>query len=312
LQRFLNLELYNHLAADPWRQSRRGRYAPPGKKEIIRLTDGVKTLIYTKARRDRECRFLQNKEKILDKKQHRVCFNLELPVGDTVLKAPTIEEIETVFLTTFNTKSCSADRFVAYLGGRRLVAPHLAAFYRGACFRSSKYSTYLAKKASEDKLVDRIRNMFGSDGKAIVIFWGNWGQQPNSLRNSPSTPGIGLRRFIHRRLMNDVRHVGHAVALQRPEAAANITYFGTTLTVYERKSAAEPRGALATKSPAPTSSVCNACGCAVEHVVGPDGKEMHRVLRCVGGCGRAWHRDDLGSLLGVAERACGKAAARTS
>jgi hypothetical protein len=254
LQHFLNLELYNHAAADP------------GKGEILRLTDGVKTLRYTKARRDRECRFLQHQEKALDKKQHRCCFDLELPIGNTILKAPTIEEIETVFLTTFNTKSCSADRFAAYLQGRRLVAPHLYAFYRGAYFRSRKYSSYLAKKASEDKLVDRIRNTFGSNGKAIVIFWGNWGQQPNSLRNNPSTPGIGLRRFIHRRLKNDVRH--------------GVTYFGTTLTVFERK----------------TSSVCNACGCAVKHVVGRDGKEMHRVLRCVGeSCGRTWHRDDLGS-----------------
>ena len=98
-----------------------------------------------------------------------------------------------MFLTTFNTKSCSRDRFVAYLEGRRLVAHHfraepgpgfagnLASFYRGAYFRSRKYSSYLAKKASEDKLVDRIRNTFGKShssqtssnvNKAIVIFWG--------------------------------------------------------------------------------------------------------------------------------------------
>ena len=237
MQHFLDEQLYARVAADP------------GKGDIIRLTDGARTLRYTKARRDRECRFLQHQEKTLDKKQHRCCFDLEIPIGDTILKAPTIEEIETMFLTTFNTKSCSRDRFVAYLEGRRLVAHHfraepgpgfagnLAAFYRGAYFRSRKYSSYLAKKASEDKLVDRIRNTFGKSqssqtssivNKAIVIFWGNWGQQPNSLRNNPSTPGIGLRRFIHRRLRNDVRN--------------GITYFGTTLTTSERKIPASPAG----------------------------------------------------------------------
>ena len=249
MQHFLDEQLYARVAADP------------GKGDIIRLTDGARTLRYTKARRDRECRFLQHQEKTLDKKQHRCCFDLEIPIGDTILKAPTIEEIETMFLTTFNTKSCSRDRFVAYLEGRRLVAHHLASFYRGAYFRSRKYSSYLAKKASEDKLVDRIRNTFGKSqssqtssivNKAIVIFWGcaaprhsgeaaklgTATQQPpqQPVHTRPLCgqgqlrwpPGIGLRRFIHRRLRNDVRN--------------GITYFGTTLTTWERKIPASPAG----------------------------------------------------------------------
>lgn len=84
---------------------------------------------------------------------------------------------------------------------------YLRSFYEGSFFRSSKYSVYLAKKASQDRLVDRLRNVFGAGNKAVVVFWGNWGAAPNALRNGPPTPGIGLRRFVHRRLLHDRRRV---------------------------------------------------------------------------------------------------------
>ena len=179
--------------------------------------------------------------------------------------SPSIEDIEIKFLRSVTSKSCKPDRFRAYLEARERVQVHLKAFYCQTFFRSSKYSVYLAKKASEDKLFDRIRNTFAEEGKALVIFWGNWGRQPNRLRNGPSTPGIGIRRFIHRRLATDTQN--------------GITYFGTTLTVFEGS----------------TSSVCNACGAAVQNVVGADGKSKHRVLRCQNAhCNTTWQRDNLG------------------
>ena len=142
-----------------------------------------------------------------------------------------------------------------YLDARQRVGSYLRHFYEGAYFRSRKYSVYLATKASKDKLVDKLRDTFGSGGRAIVIFWGNWGRHPNALRNGPPTPGIGLRRFIHRRLASDRRH--------------GQVFNGTTLTTFEGG----------------TSSVCNACGERVQNVKGVDGQLQYRLLRC-SGCGR--------------------------
>ena len=110
---------------------------------------------------------------------------------------------------------------------------YLRGFYDGAFFRSSKYSVYLAKKASQDRLVDRLRNVFGAGNKAVVVFWGNWGARPNGLRNGPPTPGIGLRRFIHRRLLNDRRRVGPGQH-HGGEAAVKVAELkGGTLTTFE-------------------------------------------------------------------------------
>ena len=263
------------------------RYTPvgldPGKKDPLWMTDGEKTLRYTNARRDRECRFRQVRLATEDKKRNWFCNGLVLPVAPTgqwrlrrhdldpgtnerFEGSPSIEDVETKFLCSVTSKSCKLDRFEAYLAARERVQVHLKAFYSQTFFRSSKYSVYLAKKSSEDKLVDRIRNTFAEKGKALVIFWGNWGRLPNRLRNGPSTPGIGLRRFIHRRLSADTRN--------------GTTYFGTTLTVFEGY----------------TSSVCNACGGAVKNVVGANGEQKHRALQCQAPqCNKKWQRDNLGS-----------------
>ena len=259
LQHLLDTERYSHAAMDP------------GKKELLWMTNGEKTLRYTYARRDRECRFRQVRLATEDKKRHWFCNGLVLPgldpaTGEPIPCCPTIEDVETKFLCSVTSKSCKLDRFDAYLQARERVQVHLKAFYCQTFFRSSKYSVYLAKKSSEDKLVDRIRNTFAEEGKALVIFWGNWGRLPNRLRNGPSTPGIGLRRFIHRRLSADTRN--------------KVTYFGTTLTVFEGY----------------TSSVCNACGGAVQNVVGANGEKKHRVLQCQAAqCNKTWQRDNLGS-----------------
>ena len=45
----------------------------------------------------------------------------------------------------------------------------------------------------------RIKKTFdpNGDGSQIVIAYGNWGKNPNALKNGAPTPGIGLRRSLH-------------------------------------------------------------------------------------------------------------------
>lgn len=165
----------------------------------------------------------------------------------------------------FACRTCNTARYSEYLVARHTVRGALSPFYQRAFFRQVRYTVYLGTKSSEDKLADKIRHSFGADGRAVVVLWGNWGSDPNKLRNGAPTPGIGLRRFIHRRLQNDNRD--------------GATYLGATLTVSERM----------------TSSVCNACGGAVSHAVSANGEPMYRRLVCQNvACGVSRHRDILG------------------
>ena len=240
----------------------------PGKCKILYMLDeDGNAVVHTQAKRERQCRHRQTRLKTLENKRATRFRGVTLTLGDeTTIQDPTVEDIETRYLLECGLRTCFGDRYITRLNSRAAVAQYLKPFYEKIYFRSSKYAVYLATKSCNDKLVDEIRNTFGKEGKAIVIFWGNWGQRPNALRNGPSTPGIGLRRFIHRRIANDTRN--------------GVTHYGFTVTVCEMK----------------TSSVCNACGGDVDHIVNPAGEVLYRALRCQNdGCGRAWNRDKLGS-----------------
>jgi len=91
-------------------------------------------------------------------------------------------------------KSCNLAAYCAYLRARVAVLPPLAALYARTGFRRRRYRAFLGRKSSEDKLCHRIRQRFGSHSP---IMYGNWGRNPN-LRHQAPTPGIGLRRRLHK------------------------------------------------------------------------------------------------------------------
>jgi hypothetical protein len=274
--------------------------ADPGKKDLVHMTDGERSFRQTRARHERECGHLRHQARIEEMKR-RAKVNGVIYEADAALAAASgaadavsdseddaasessessgpidgetvsVHHVETRVLSMFSSKTCISSRYEEYLLARQDVSARLRQFYEMAYFRTSKYTVYLRTKASRDRMVDRIRNIFGGRGpdehrRAIVVFWGDWGMRPNALRNGPSSPGIGLRRFVHARLKRD--------RFQGTE------YHGMTITTGERK----------------TSSVCNACGGGVHHGVDSSGKETHRLLQCVNpACGVLWARDALGS-----------------
>ena len=93
------------------------------------------------------------------------------------------------------------ETFSSYLKERNIVKHDLKQLYTQPSFRRRQYRTYLGKRSSEDKFTNKIAKTFTPPEKGgrkkIVIMWGNWGKNPN-LKHQPPTPGIGLRRKVHR------------------------------------------------------------------------------------------------------------------
>jgi hypothetical protein len=249
----------------------------PGKKDLVTLVDGSgRALAYSKARRDRECRFKATEERRTNSAFFRVLKGSTLSWtaadgSERRLESPNVSAVLSDYLGSFNSKSSRPATFDAYIQARQRVDGLLRPFFEAAFHRHAKYSVFLAKRASQDRLVDRIRNTFGGgrgcggQPKGVLIFWGNWGARPNGLKGSPSTPGIGLRRFVHRRLCKDRWH-GQTVS------------GSGTLTTFEGK----------------TSSACSACGGRVEEGRDRKGQLTRRVLQC-SCCGARHARDVMGA-----------------
>ena len=114
--------------------------------------------------------------------------------------SPSVEEVELRFLSQHSSRSCTLERYAAYLEARKRVAPYLRSFYEGSFFRSSKYSVYLATKASKEQ----VRH--GRQGDRRVL--GQLGRSAERAAERTADAGPG------------------AAALRAPAAAAGPTGHG--------------------------------------------------------------------------------------
>jgi hypothetical protein len=145
-------------------------------------------------------------------------------------KQTNVEQYETEQLSKASKKSCSTKIFEEHLKLRKQYEHCAWKCYEHSYFRQSKFSVYCKTKSSEQKFVNDIKGFIKDNSiknypwmkiedtnliknnyqrKVIdkkkneianmVILYGNWGRSPNIKNNQP-TPGIGLRRRIHKQI----------------------------------------------------------------------------------------------------------------
>lgn len=234
----------------------------PGKKDILFLTDGIKTLRYTKGQRQQDTMLHPRIKETLKRRR----------------KAG-LEDFETKVMSETRKKSCYYETFREYCRVRTSKESELKAVYEHPIFRQFKFLGYTRTKSSEDRFAHKVQATFSKSSEPfkknfksldpemlknaknetneLVIGWGNWGKNPNALKGSAPTPGIGIRR----------RFEG---------------YFQTR-TVCEHM----------------TSQTCPCCKeSRTLKKYGIGGKERHHLLRCTNEkCeSRWWNRNVAGSL----------------
>jgi hypothetical protein len=187
----------------------------PGKNDIAAVSDGVRTLRYTKGQRDentvKKVRMVHSSKL---RKKHKVIGTYE------EMKDPSIHDFESKFMSETCKKS-SYQRFREYWKRHRILLLNQN-LYEKAYFRQAKFMVYCKTKSSETKFFNKVEKMFlpprpettkipasiksmdalvdnsmGLKNK-IVVGWGNWGRSPN-LKGSAPTPGIGFRRRAQKR-----------------------------------------------------------------------------------------------------------------
>lgn len=234
----------------------------PGKHDIAFLTDGIKTLRYTKGERARETYQKRRTKNTLKQR-----------------KKEGIDEFETDVLSSVCKKSCNYETFKEYMKLREAKIEETTKCYEKPMFRQFKYLFYVKKKGSEDKFANKIFETFtdsnyeeknntlsvmkrfarrqATSKKDFLIGWGDWGKNPNALKGVESTPGIGFRRSMER--------------------------YYKTLTIKEHY----------------TSKTCPCCGeTSLENpVIGKKQLSKHHLLRCRNEeCySRWWNRNVVGS-----------------
>jgi len=120
----------------------------PGKKDILALTDGFKTIKYTRGLRKQET--LQHTRTLLSLKKRR---------------KENLEEYETTILSQFSSKSCYKEEFIKYARARKLIEEKALTVYNHPMYRQFKFLVFTKTKSSEDKFADKIRRSFAKSSE---------------------------------------------------------------------------------------------------------------------------------------------------
>ena len=174
----------------------------PGKKDILCLTDGFRIIRYTRGQRQQDTLLKTRVKETLYRR-----------------KKANIEKYETTVLNQSCKKSCLLETFFAYAKARKVKEEELFSVYSKPVFRQFKFLSYCKAKSSEDKFADHISKFFKKPStqtmscvakemidnnkrldsrKDYLIAWGNWGKNPNLLKGSAPTPGVGIRSRFER------------------------------------------------------------------------------------------------------------------
>lgn len=196
--------------------------ADPGKEDLIAITDGSDTFKYTKGELHKDTkRKMFEKRNSLQRAELIIQGSFQarslIPGYYNIIENPTLLQYESYVLSQSTSKSCYQENFLKYVKAKVYMEESISKLYERPRFRNDKFTKYTLKQSSYDKMLNRLdkfikntkiknrcydnivsNNVNKKDYKEIVIFYGNWGRDSN-LKNSSPTPGIGLRRVIHKK-----------------------------------------------------------------------------------------------------------------
>ena len=150
-----------------------------------------KRLRYTTHQRKCES-YLRRNQRIIQKEKKK-----------TVIDNKTIIEIETE-LSSQNSKTVNYKKFKKYITSKLDLNDKLKVFYCRILFRKLKLRTFVYRKKSEDKFLNKIEETYGSK-EDIFIGYGDWSNNKQMKYIMP-TMGIGFRKLVNKRFDTALVH----------------------------------------------------------------------------------------------------------
>ena len=151
----------------------------PGKKFLLFLSDGINKLVYSRMQRDTESGARRNRE-ILKHNKHMRGINK-------------VEEL----LHDVTCRTANSSVLKEYIRIRYIVDLQVREEYEKPIYLKMAWRAQIGRWRNEDKFLDDIERVFGKKEDIILILGDH--NNTNSLKNGPSTLGIGLKRLIAKR-----------------------------------------------------------------------------------------------------------------
>jgi len=147
---------------------------------------GKRVLLYLKDKNGKRLRY-SNKEYITNIKRlkyRRLIQNYK--------NRNNINQVENK-LSELNSKTCNYKKFKKFIKLKNKLNEDLTGKYQREIFRKYKWYSYINKKKTESKIINKIKKTFSKDS---ILVMGDWsiGKQ---MRNFISTPNLGLKKKLN-------------------------------------------------------------------------------------------------------------------
>jgi len=156
----------------------------PGKKSLLKILgkNGVK-MSYSYARRKKEI-----KTEYFNKKIRKIKKKIKEKIETEINKLE-------IALTKNSCKTVNKIKFMEYIKDIYEIKDKITEEQIKSKCNVYKWYRFLNEKRSIDNLVNEIKEKYGED---VIIFIGDWSEGNSQLKNSPSTPRIGLKRKLNK------------------------------------------------------------------------------------------------------------------
>jgi hypothetical protein len=124
---------------------------------------------------------------------------IEKEAKTTMINGKTVKEIESE-LSKYNHKTCNTDEFIQYLKAKIRISNQVHDFYsehHSKLHRRLRYYAWWLRRYSENKMLNRFKELFGGPKEVVVVF-GDWGKGSYNMRGKEPTKGKGMREVFRK------------------------------------------------------------------------------------------------------------------
>jgi hypothetical protein len=159
-------------------------------KKIVSIDPNKQSLVYMMDDEKNKLRYTASQRRIesLSKRNNRITHTEKV-------KNKIIEE-ETK-LSECNCKTVNYEDFKKYITEKTKLNDKLREFYEQELFRKLKWRSWIYRRKSEDKFLNKIEETFGNK-EDLLLCYGDW-SNPKQMKHIMPTKGIGMRRIIEKK-----------------------------------------------------------------------------------------------------------------
>lgn len=161
-------------------------------KNLVGIDPGINNILTCIDENRNKLRYTQKQ------RYNEICFTKKqkfiehLKTSNIIYKdCKNIIEIETI-LSNYNLKTLNYNNYIEAIKVKNEINKVLYNFYSQYEFRHERWKSYIKTQKSESKLINNIKNTYGSK---CILLYGNW-ERTSTMKYNKPTPRVGLKNKL--------------------------------------------------------------------------------------------------------------------